>query len=288
MANRKTILVTGATGQQGGAVARRLLAKGMSVRVLTRFPQKAHELSALGADVIRGDFEERDSLQKAVRGVDAVFLMATPVEKGVKAEVKHGEAVISVCRRFGAPHIVYSSVCGANRKTGIPHFESKFRIENFLKNNSQVYTILRPVWFMQNFESQWLLPFIQKGILSTPILPDRKLQMIDVKDIGEFALAAFLRTRDFIGQEIDLAGDEMTMTDISLILSYAFDQAVKYEQIPDDKAEEAVGRDMYLMYRWFNTHGHDVDIKGLRWRYGIPLTTFREFLARSAILRKAA
>lgn len=288
MAIRKTILVTGATGQQGGAVARSLLSKGESVRVLTRFPQKAQELSALGAEVMRGDYEERDSLQKAVRGVDAVFLMATPIEKGVKAEVEHGKAAISLCRRFGSPHIVYSSVCGANRRTGVPHFESKFQIEKFLRDNSQVYTILRPVWFMQNFESQWLLPFLQKGVLSTPILPERTLQMIDVNDIAEFVCAAILHVKDFIGQEIDLAGDGLTMTEIARNLSYALGREVKYEPIPEGKAEEAVGRDMYLMYRWFNTKGYDVDIEGLRKRYGLPLASFRAFLDRSSTFRKAA
>lgn len=288
MAGRMTILVTGATGLQGGAVARTLLSRGETVRVLTRFPQKAQELAALGAEVVRGDFEERDSLQKACRGADAVFLVATHIEKGVKAEVAHAESVISVCRRLGNPHIVYSSVCGADRKTGIPHFESKMRIEKFLKDSGRVYTILRPVWFMQNFESQWLFPFVQKGVLSTPILRRRKLQMLDVRDIGEFASAALLRTKEFAGKEIDLAGDEMTMEDIALNLSEALGHEVRYKQIPEDKAAEAVGRDMSLMYRWFNTEGPGVDIEALRKRYGIPLTTFKEYLRRSTAYRKAA
>ncbi|MBI5577344.1 MAG: NmrA/HSCARG family protein [Deltaproteobacteria bacterium] len=288
MAKRMTILVTGATGLQGGTVARTLLSKEVNVRVLTRFPQKAQDISALGAEVIRGDFEERDSLQKAIRGADAVFLMATHIEKGVKAEVANAESVISVCRRLGSPHIVYSSVCGANRKTGIPHFESKMRIEKFLKDNIQVYTILRPVWFMQNFESQWLLPFIQKGVLSTPILLNRKLQMIDVSDIGEFASAAILRAAEFAGQEIDLTGDEMTMDDIAWSLSEALGHEVRYRQIPEDEAEEAVGSDMSLMYRWFNTGGPGVDIEGLHKHYGITLTQFKEYLRRSVAFRKAA
>lgn len=127
MAASKTILVTGATGQQGGAVARSLLAKGQHVRVLTRSPEKAKELARNGAEVVRGDFEDRVSLKEAVHGADGVFLMGTPFEKGPEAETEQGKSIVMACWKFGAPHVVYSSVCGANSGTGIPHFESKAR-----------------------------------------------------------------------------------------------------------------------------------------------------------------
>jgi uncharacterized protein YbjT (DUF2867 family) len=288
MTSKKTILVTGATGQQGGAVARRLLAKGQKVRVLTRFPEKARDLAEKGAEVARGDFDERESLKEAIRGVDGVFLMGTPFEKGPGAEIEQGKEIVSACWKYGAPHIVYSSVCAANRGTGIPHFESKARVESFIKETGQACTILRPVWFMENFASPWLSPSIDKGVLATPVLPERKLQMVALSDIGEFASEAFLRPEEFAGKEIDLAGDELAMRDIAAQISCAANREVRYETIPEDKAEAAVGHDFALMYRWFNRQGYQVDIEELENRWGIRLTSFSRWLGRSALYRKAA
>ena len=288
MASQKLILVTGATGQQGGAVARSLLSKGKKVRVLTRTPDKAKALAQKGAEVIRGDFEDEESLKTALRGVDGVFLMGTPFEKGEDAEFEQGKAAVRACWKYGAPHIVYTSVCAANKKTGIPHFESKAKVEEFIKETEIASTILRPVWFMENFSSPWLYPSIQKGILTTPVRPERKLQMIALSDIAEFATEAFLRPEDFVGKEIDLAGDELAMDDIAVQIACAMNREVKYEQIPEEKAEAAVGHDFALMYKWFNRVGYQVNIPELEKRWGIRLTTFSRWLGRSALYRKAA
>jgi uncharacterized protein YbjT (DUF2867 family) len=288
MAATRTILVTGATGQQGGAVVRSLLARGQKVRVMTRSPEKARELAQKGAEVVRGDFENRDSLKEAVRGANGVFLMGTPFEKGPEAEIEQGKAIVLACWKFGAPHIVYSSVCAANLGTGIPHFESKARVESFLRESGQPCTVLRPVWFMENFSSPWLYPSIEKGVLCTPVRPERTLQMIALGDIGEFAAEAFLRPKEFIDKEIDLAGDERTMEDIALEMSCAMNREIRYETIPEGKAEASVGRDFALMYRWFNRRGYQVDIEALRNRWGIRLTSFPRWLGRSALYRKAA
>ncbi len=288
MAARRTILVTGATGQQGGAVARSLIGKGQNVRVMTRRPDKAHDLARFGAEIVRGDFNDRESLDGAVRGVHGVFIMGTFVEKGVQAEAAHGEAIVMACWRAGVPHVVYSSVCAAENRTGIPHFESKARVERSIEEIGQPATILRPVWFMENFEAPWLLPSIQQGVLSTPLHPDRKLQMVALADIGEFASEAFLRPNDFVGKEIDLAGDALTFPEVVARIARALSRPVRYEVIPDDKAEAAVGPDFAAMYRWFNREGYRVDIEGLRKAYGIPLTSFDRYLSRSRLYRKAA
>ncbi len=288
MPGSRSILVTGATGQQGGAVARCLLEKGQEVRVLTRSPEKVKELARKGAEVVRGDFEDPESLKEAVKGVAGVFLMGTPFEKGTKAEMEQGKAVVLACWKFGTPHLVYSSVCAANRHTGIPHFESKAQVEYYLRQTGQDCTILRPVWFMENFTAPWYYPSIERGVLSTPILPDRKLQMIALGDIGEFASEAFLRPKEFIGEEIDLAGDELTMEEIALQISCATNRRIRYEPIPEEKAEPAVGPDFALMYRWFNREGYNVDIEALKNRWGIRLNSFSRWLGRSILYKKAA
>lgn len=288
MAARRTILVTGATGQQGGAVARSLLGKGQNVRVMTRRPDMARDIGRLGAEVVRGDFDDREGLKNVLRGIQGVFVMGTFAEGGVAAEAKQGEAMILACWKAGIPHVVYSSVCCADNHTGIPHFESKARVERAIEETAQPATILRPVWFMENFESPWLFPSIQEGVLSTPLLPDRKLQMIALADIGEFASEAFLRPKDFIGKKIDLAGDTLTFPEVAARVGRAMNSPLRYEAIPDEKAEAAVGRDFAEMYRWFNREGYRVDIEALKKTYGIPLTSFDRYLSRSRMFRKAA
>jgi uncharacterized protein YbjT (DUF2867 family) len=141
---------------------------------------------------------------------------------------------------------------------------------------------------MENFTSPWLYPSVERGVLSTPVLPDRKLQMIALGDIGEFASEAFLRPKEFIGEEIDLAGDEHTMEDIALQISCATNRQIRYEPIPEEKAEAAVGDDFAQMYRWFNRQGYNVDIEALKNRWGIRLTTFSRWLGRSMLYKKAA
>lgn len=288
MAAKRTILVTGATGQQGGAVARSLLGKGQIVRVMTRRPDKVHDLARLGAEVVRGDFDDREGLKDILRGVQGVFVMGTFAEKGVEAEVEHGTAMVLACWKAGIPHVVYSSVGSADKHTGIPHFESKARVERAIEEVGQPATILRPVWFMENFEAPWLLPSIQLGVLRTPLLADRKLQMIALADIGEFASEAFLRPNDFIGKKIDLAGDALTFPEVATRIARALSRPVRYEVVPDDKAEAAVGSDFAAMYRWFNREGYRVDIEALRKTYGIPLTSFDRYLSRSRLYQKAA
>lgn len=288
MATRKTILVTGATGQQGGAVARALLGKGQSVRAMTRRPDRARELARLGAEVVRGDFDDVESLRNALRGVQGVFVMGSFAEKGIEAETDQGKGIARECKKAGVPHVVYTSVGSADRNTGIPHFESKARVERYLDEIGQPATILRPVWFMENFEAPWLRPSIDKGVLMTPLLADRKLQMIAVADIGEFASEAFLRPADFIGKKIDLAGDALTFPEVAARISKALNRPVRYEVIPDEKADAATGPDFAAMYRWFNRVGYSVDIEGLRKTYRVPLTSFDRFLSRSRLVRKAA
>jgi uncharacterized protein YbjT (DUF2867 family) len=294
MAIQKRIFVCGATGRQGGSVAFSLLSKRQLVKCLTRHPEKARELARLGVEVVQGSFEDKETLTRAIigdrglllasglQGVDSVFLMGTPYENGVEAEIREATAVIDVCRQDKNIHIVYSSVGSANKKTGIPHFESKLEIENYLKAGENPWTILRPVFFMENFESEPMLKGVNEGVIRTPINPDRPLQMVSVIDIGEFAALASINPGDFVGKEIDLAGDELTLPEACRKISHVLGREVRYEKIPDDQVEPMLGRDLALMYRWFNEKGYDVDIGALRRDWNIPLMDFDHYLGRSS------
>jgi len=255
---------------------------------MTRSPEKARGWEKSGAEVVRGDFDDYRSLEEAVKGVRGVFLMSTPFEADPGTEVDQGRSMVYACREEGVPHLVYSSVCGADKDTAIPHFDSKFEIEEYIRENGLPYTILRPVFFMENFVSPWMRPSLEMGLLALPLGPETNLPMICVGDIGEFAAEAFLDPERFTGEEIDLAGDERKIQDAVLELSCTLNRTIRYERIPEEKAEKAFGHDLAEMYRWLDEIGFDVDIKGLRERYGIPLTSFSRFLGKSGLFRKAA
>jgi uncharacterized protein YbjT (DUF2867 family) len=286
METGETILVCGASGQQGGSVMRSLLRQGQKVRALTRDPSKREGLKSLGADVVFGDLTDRSSLEKAFEGIKKVYLVTT-MEKGLETEVAQGYAVADVAKAAGVDHLVFSSVAGADKHTGIPHFETKWKVERYIKSLGIPATIIRPVFFMENFASPWMLPAIQKGKLALPMKPNRKLHMVSVKDIGEFVAAAFLNPQKFIGQTIELAGDELTMIEALSILSKTRGHKIQYELIPDEQVESSVGHDMALMYRWFNETGYQVNIPALQSRWKMPLTKFEDLNA-APIMRHAA
>ncbi|MGW5067322.1 NmrA/HSCARG family protein, partial [Streptomyces cyaneofuscatus] len=217
MTDQKIILVLGGTGNQGGATARELLSRGWSVRALVRDPDKpeAQALKELGAVLVRGDLEDVASLRAAAEGVYGVFsVQALAYEpETLAAEVRHGKAVADVAKEAGVTHFVYSSVGGAERGTGIDHFESKAEIERHIKALGLPATILRPVFFMNN-----LLHFADvegERVMSLPVEPDKPMQFIASDDIGVFAAEAFDRPAEFIGREIELAGDEITFPQVA-------------------------------------------------------------------------
>ena len=278
MSQRTLILVTGATGQQGNAVACSLLRQGQKVRALTRNPNKAARLAKAGAEVVKGDLTDPAGLEAALQGVHGVFAMSTPFEAGMDAEVRQGMALADAAKKAGVQHYVYTSVASVDSNTGIPHFESKRKVEEYIRQLGLPATFLRPVWFMENFGSPWLRPSILQGKLAVPLRPATKLQMIALQDIGEFGAAAFLRPDRFIGQAIELAGDELTVPEVAAQLSRAMGRPVQFHQIPDEEATAMVGQDFAVMYRWFNSVGYSVDIPALRRRYGIPLTSFADLV----------
>lgn len=276
MAASKPILITGATGQQGGAVAKALLAKGQTIRVMTRNPEKAASLAKAGAEVVKGDLTNGAILQMALRGVYGVFAMSTPFEAGMEAEVRQGIMMADAAKQAGIGHYVYTSVGSAHRHTGIPHFDSKWKVEQHIRQIGLPATILRPVWFMENFTT-FAKPSAD-GVLSLPMKPGRKLAMVALKDIGEFGAAAFMRPKEFLGQAIDLAGDELTIPETAALLTKAIGRPIRFQEFPIDQAEAAMGHDLATMFRWFNEVGYAIDVPALKQKFQIPLTTFAEWM----------
>jgi uncharacterized protein YbjT (DUF2867 family) len=273
------IVVTGATGRQGGAVARELLAKGHKVRAVTRHPDAAaaKELSKLGAEVVAGDLDDAASLRKAVTGAWGLFSVQDTWEAGVEREEEQGKRLATVAREHGVHHIVYTSVASAHRKTGIPHFENKWRVEETIRGlKFPSHTIIRPVFFMENLASPWFLPSIQQGTLAVAIKPETVLQMIAVRDIGKHGLRAFERHAELNGREIDLAGDQLAMPATAEILTRSAGQRVTFQQVPIEEVRK-MSADYALMLEWFDRVGYDVDIERLAKESGIRPTPFAEW-----------
>jgi uncharacterized protein YbjT (DUF2867 family) len=273
----RLILVSGATGQQGGAVARSLLGRGFGVRALTRNPEKpeARELGDLGAEVASGDLEDRSSIERVLEGVHGIFSVQNFWEAGYEGEVRQGTQLADAAKTAGVEHYVYSSVGSAHRGTGIAHFDSKWEVEEHVRGSGVPYTVLRPVFFMQNWE--YMREPILGGTLPQPLDPDKPFQMIDADDIGVFAAMAFENPDGWFGREVDLAGDELTMPEIAGTFSRVTGRVVDYFQVPWDQFEEQMGEEYAVMYRWFNDYGYEADIAALKKEHP-GLVTFEQYL----------
>ena len=273
----RLILVSGATGQQGGTVARNLLERGFAVRALTRDTGKpeAKELADLGAEVVSGDLEDRASIERALEGVYGVFSVQQFWEAGYEGEVRQGVLLADAAKATGVEHYVYSSVGSAHRETGISHFESKWEVEEHVRASGVPYTVLRPVFFMQNWE--FMREPILGGTLPQPLDPDKPFQMIDADDIGVFAAMAFEDPGTWVGREVDIAGDELTMPEVAGTFSRVTSRNVDYLQVPWEGFEEQMGEEYTVMYRWFNDHGYEANIAALRDEYP-GLASFEQYL----------
>lgn len=268
MPDRLLVFVTGATGSQGGAVARRLLELGYRVRAVTRSPHSAAAgaLRRLGADVAAADFDDRGALERAAAGADAAFVMATPFEAGPEAEIRQATNVFEAVRAAGVGHVVYSSVANADQQTGIPHFESKAEVERRLAQLELRYTIVAPAFFMENVLAPWLLPQVEQGVLALPLPPERRLQQIPVASIADFVAQVIGDARRFAGRRIDIASDELTGVDEARLLTTATGRPIQYVEVPLEQVR-ASSEDTALMFEWLAEVGYSVDIAGLQRDY---------------------
>ncbi len=275
--DRLTVLVIGATGTQGGAVTRSLLGKGHAVRALTRSPdsEEAQVLREMGAEVVQGDLGDPDSLDRAARGADALFGVTIP-HGGVEAEVAQGQAIVDLVSRAGLRHLVFSSVASADRDTGIPHFDSKARIEEAIEDAGIPATVIAPVFFMDNFLGGDWRRGIEDGTLVMAMPPDRSLQQIAVEDIGAMAAFAFENRDRLLGARVDIAGDELTGEEAARKLSRALGHEVRYQELPIEALREQ-NPEYATMFEWFVEVGYSADTEALR--RGFPEVGWHRFAA---------
>jgi uncharacterized protein YbjT (DUF2867 family) len=278
MANEKTILITGATGKQGGATLRHLAKHGgFKLRALTRKPDSdaAKAVAKLGAEIVQGDFDDKASLERAMTGAWGVFAVQNTWEAGVEQEEVQGKLVAKVARDKGVQHFVYTSVGSADEGTGIPHFENKFRVEQTVKQlGFPSYVILRPVFFMENLPSAW---FLNGDKLVTALKPETKLQMVASDDVGKFSAKAFTDADKFKGVELDYAGDAVTMPEAAAALSELTGKTITYQPIPIAAVRQN-SEDFAKMLEWFDAGGYTADIPSLESKWGIRPLTLKQWV----------
>jgi uncharacterized protein YbjT (DUF2867 family) len=284
MADQRTILITGATGRQGGAVLRALSGSGFALRALTRNPDSdaAKALAAGGVEVIKGDFDDPASLKPALAGAWGTLSIQNTWEAGVKKEEEQGKRLAQLAREAGVQHFVYHSVASAHRRTGIPHFENKARIEDTVRQlQFPSHVIIRPVFFMENL----LTPgFLREDKLSAALKPTTRLQMIAVRDIGQYGARAFTDAERLNRREIDIAGDEVTMPDAAAALSAGLGRPVEFVEIPIAEIRK-VSEDYGTMLEWFERVGYNVNIPALVRDFGIQPTTLATWMKAHAAAR---
>lgn len=277
----KTVLIAGATGRQGGAVIRHMLAKGWRLRALTRDPSSsaAIGLARQGLEVVQGDLEDPGSLERATRGVYGIYSVQDFWAVGARREVQQGKNLANAAKKAGVGHFVYSSVGGAERNSGIDHWESKWEVEKHIRNLGLPATMLRPAAFMENYYIDQVEIGILKGKLMDPIRADKRYQTVATDDIGAFAALAFERPRDFIGLALEIAGSELTNPEAAQVFSRVLGKMVKFQRLPMLMVRLVLGKEFYQMFRWFNDAGFKADIAGLRRQYPeVHLQTLEEWL----------
>jgi uncharacterized protein YbjT (DUF2867 family) len=276
----KTILVLGATGRQGGATARALAERGFAVRALTRDPDRpaARALVRLGATVVKGDLDDVRSVRRAMDSVHGVFSVQTPYGPGgTEREIREGIAVADAAKDAGVEHLVYSSVGGADRNTGIPHFESKYVIEKHVRAAGVHATILRPVFFMENFAAAGPREVAGALVLRMALSPATRLQMIAAADIGVFAALAFEGREGIAGLSVEIAGDELTMMEVAAAFGAATGREVRYERQPLAELEVR-SAETAKMFGWFEAGGYQANLTALK-RVNPALTPLTAWLA---------
>lgn len=277
-----TVAVVGATGKQGGAVARALVKRGHQVRALTRHTDSpaASALYRLGAHLVYSDLADPISLDKALAGADAVFGVTTPFGTNVEIEAAQGCALVDAAAANGVSHFVFSSVAQANLATGVPHFESKYRVECYLATKKDMaWTVIAPAAFMADFEGGWYKRSLDAGKLALVMPPQKSLQFICSEDIGEFAALAITQPQRFASKRIDIAGDEVNGEQLARLFSRAYGHAVTYQEVPLAVAE-TYSPDLARMFCYFQEVGLHIDIPTLHKSYPeVDFHTFARWIA---------
>jgi uncharacterized protein YbjT (DUF2867 family) len=260
------------------------LERQLSVRSLVRNAQSdgATALAEQGIEIAQGDMDDLASLKRAMVGVHGVYSVQDYFTVGAAREVQEGKNMADAALDAGVEHFVFSSVGGAERKTGICHFETKWEIENHIRRLGLPATIIRPAGFMENYFIPQLEKQLLKGRLLSPIRPDRPLQTIAADDIGNFISLAFAEPERFIRLELEIAGSELTSPETAEVFARVLGRRMKVHRLPIPAVRLSMGKEWAQMFKWLDRSGFRADIPALRRGYPeVRLTSLEEWLLRA-------
>lgn len=274
----RPIVVAGATGKQGGAVARHLLKNGHAVRALTRNPDKpaAQALAAAGAEVVKADLEDRASLDGVLNGAGGLYSVQDFLEAGVEAEERQGKTLTAAAAASDIEHMVYTGASTMDRNTGVPHLDSKWNVEMAVRNSGKPWTAFRPAAFMDNWE--WERESIaEDGAIHYPMRPAMPYAQIACDDIGRMVVLAFEQPDMWAGKASPITGDISTMEEVAATLGRVIGRDVVYSQTTYTQAGEVMGEELMLMFKSFDELGMDGSPYNLRQWLG-EITDFDTYL----------
>lgn len=253
MKNSKKVLITGITGQQGGALARHLLNQKVKLFGLTRNKnsEKSKALTSKGVSIIESDLDNPSSYESHLDNMDAVFLVQS-FEQGKENEIIQGKKFIDRVKSKNVKHFIYSSVLGADLETGVPHFESKFELENHIKSSGIEYTILRPASFNENFLNPEITKRLEKGKLVMPLNKSVTQQFISTDDVGKIAAKVITNPKVYKNKVLSLATDEKQITEVAKLFGAAMNKEIKYQKLPGLITRLIMGKDLYKMFKYMN------------------------------------
>jgi uncharacterized protein YbjT (DUF2867 family) len=230
----KLILVTGATGTQGGATVLSLLETGFRVRALVRNPdaENARAMAVRGVELAKGDWNDQASLVASMAGAYGAFSVQRPDTDGSDSERRHGFALIKAAREAGIQHFVHTSVCEAGKHSAFPRWETgywgrsywldKWDVEEAVRAAGfPLWTVLKPAFIMENYVApkvSHMFPHLSEGTILSALHPSSRLQLVAAESIGAFAQAAFSEPKRFNEQNIDLATEALTMDEVAATL----------------------------------------------------------------------
>lgn len=278
--NDQLILVVGATGNQGTAVCNQLLADGYLVRAMVRKSDddKAKALADKGAQLIVADLEDRASLDQAVAGAYGVFAVLRFFQEHQEQETEQGKRLADAAKVAGVQHFVYSSVASAHRKTGVPHLDSKWYIEQYIRRIGLPHTILGPVAF--NYSMEEFKGPVSQGMLPYAFRPNTLVFQLDEHDYARFVSLAFSNPEQWLGYRYDVASDALTAAELAETFARVTGRPVLYQQITWEDEIKTAGQEVVNLMQWIERIGPDILLDSRRREYPW-LTPFETYLRQN-------
>ena len=262
----KIILVTGATGKQGGATARSLIKAGVKVRALTRKPESssANALRTLGIEVVKGNLNDINSLEPAMQGVYGVFSVTNFWEMGTgKKEVIQNKNLTDLAKKHNVQHFVFASIARCDDNPNLAHFVTKYECEKYIQSSGLPYTFLRAVYFMDNLKPNDQGATINWAVLPSILGTKTTLQMISTADIGWFAANSFLHPEEYLNKTMDIAGDEVTYPQLLEAYKNVFNTEPKKSNLMKFIVMNMMP-ELRKMMNWYREPRFKADIKHLK------------------------